>query len=165
MPFIVIALLVTATLGGGTAAAAQASLPGDLLWGFKTHINEGVARALAPSDIAKADLDLGAIQTRLRETTRLSATGRLSEKAQADIAANITSHTAHIKRTIETLRANGETRTAANLAARYQADLAAAADADLPNTNGTYGSLSNLLQAAFADASSLSASVSAADHP
>jgi hypothetical protein len=126
MPFIAIALVIAAALGGGTAAAAQASLPGDALWGFKVHVNERLAGALAASDQAHADWDLNTIKIRLAEAESLSAKGQLSTDAQADIAANLKLHAANITNTVAKLQANNDAQAAANIAARYQAELAGA---------------------------------------
>lgn len=164
MPFIAIALVVAAALGGGTAAAAQASLPGDALWGFKVRVNEGLAGALSASDTAKADWDLNTIKTRLGEAQRLSAKGELTADVQADIAANLKSHGEGIKATIARLQADGNTEAAASIAARYQAQLAAGAEytAAAASAKGSNDAINTTLHAALEDATTLSASVSAA---
>lgn len=66
--FIVVILL--STLGGGTAFAAQSSLPGDLLYPVKTGTED--ARLLIAGDsIAKVDLNLEFAQNRLEELSEL----------------------------------------------------------------------------------------------
>lgn len=164
MPFIAIALVIAAALGGGTAAVAQTSLPGDALWGFKVHVNEGVAGALAASDSARADWNLNTIKTRMFEAQKLSAKGELTAEAQADIAANIKVHADGITDTVTKLVSNGDTYSAATIAARYQAELAAAADntSAAASAKGSNDALNAGLHAALEDASTLSASVSVA---
>lgn len=164
MPFIAIALVIAAALGGGTAAVAQASLPGDALWGFKVHVNEGLAGALSASDTAKADWDLNTIKTRLSEAEALSAKGELTAEAEADIAANLKSHGEGIKSAIAKLQADGDAETAASIAARYQAQLAVGAEymAAAASAKGSNDAINTTLRAALEDASILSASVSAA---
>lgn len=125
MPFIALALVLAAAVGGGTSLAAQQALPGDVLWKFKVVVNENVGAALAPSGKAQADFDLARIEDRLREAQKLKAEDRLSAEAEAAIAANIEAHAKSVEQEVAALRAQGETRAAADVAARYQASLAA----------------------------------------
>jgi len=121
MPIIAIALLIAAVLGGGTAVAAQQSLPGDMLWGFKVHVNEGVTEALSTSDQARAEWDITAIQTRLAEAQTLQAQGKLDAQAQADITENFKEHSQDVAGIITKLEADGQPAVAADIAARFQA--------------------------------------------
>jgi hypothetical protein len=154
MPFVAIALVIAAALGGGTAAAAQASLPGDALWGFKVHVNERLAGALTASDQAHADWDLNSIKARLSEAEKLSAKGALSANVQADIAANLKLHADNITNIVAKLQANNDAQTAANIAARYQAELA-----------GAPAPMSVSVQPSLEAATSMLASVSASLYP
>jgi hypothetical protein len=124
MPFIAIALLIAAALGGGTALAAQQSLPGDPLWGFKVHVNEGVQGALSTSHQSKADWDIAAIQSRLAEAQTLEAQGKLDAQTQSDIAANFNEHAQGAEDAISKLEAAGNAAAAADAAARFQAAVA-----------------------------------------
>lgn len=124
MPFLAIALIIAAALGGGTAIAAQNALPGDPLWGFKVHINEGIEGALSASNSAKAHWDLEALDARLAEAQTLEQTGKLTAEAQTDIVANFEDHTKGITDAIAKLQASGDTSTAADLATRFQATMA-----------------------------------------
>ena len=117
MPFIAIALLIAAAIGGGTSVAAQNALPGDALWGFKVVINE----RLQPGN------DIAAIQTRLQEAKELSEQGKLNAKERADILSNIDEHAAAVEKQINNSRSIGDYTTAAALATNLQAALAGAA--------------------------------------
>lgn len=163
MPFIAIALVIAAALGGGTAALAQQSLPGDVLWGFKVNVNENIAGALSASDTAKAEWDLSSIKTRLNEAQQLSEKGRLNLVAQGDIAANLKTHAEDITQVVTKLQTSGDTQGAADIAARYQAELAGAPSVDTQTAADTSAdaSLSAAVRNAFEQASSLSASTSA----
>ncbi|MSR70665.1 hypothetical protein EXS62_01340 [Candidatus Kaiserbacteria bacterium] len=146
MPFIVLALIIAAALGATVSVAAQDSLPGDPLWGFKVHINEGAAAALAAEGRAQADLDLAAIATRLQEAATLSAKGILSPAAKAELEANIAGHAERIETEIKKLQTHGDYLGAADVATRFQATVA----------QGVSGPLD--LQAVLDRASALSAS-------
>lgn len=117
MPFIVIALLLAAVIGGGTSLVAQNALPGDALWGFKVVVNE---RLRPGTDIAN-------IQTRLHEAKELAAQGKLNANERTDILSNIEEHAATVEKQINKSRSIGDYTTAAALATNLQAALAGAA--------------------------------------
>ena len=127
MPIVGIALLLAAALGGGTAVAAQQSLPGDLLWGFKVHVNKSVEGTLALSDQAKANWDITAIRTRLAEAQVLAGAGKLDAQAQADITANINEHAQGVAGAVAKLEQSGGAGQAADIAAHFQAVMAQSA--------------------------------------
>lgn len=129
MPLIAIALLVAAALGGGVSVAANSSLPGDALWGFKTAVNENVEGALATSDEAKANWDIAAASARLDEAKQLAAQGKLDAGAQASLTANFDSHAKDVADLVAKLEAKGNTTAAAAVATRFQATLAQHASA------------------------------------
>jgi hypothetical protein len=129
MPLIAIALLVAAALGGGVSAAAQTSLPGDPLWGFKTTVNENVAGALAIGDQAKANWDISVATARLDEAQKLAAEGKLNADAQTALTTNFDSHAKDVAALVAKLQAGGNAGAAADVATRFQAALASHASA------------------------------------
>jgi hypothetical protein len=50
-----------------TSIAAEGSLPGDLLYPFKTNINEGVVKTFAFSDVKKAKVNVTLVDRRMEE--------------------------------------------------------------------------------------------------
>jgi uncharacterized membrane protein YgcG len=66
-----VGIIVVSLLGGGTAFAAQSSLPGELLYSIKTG-SEDLRLWTAGSDADKANLDLEFARTRLDELNTLS---------------------------------------------------------------------------------------------
>src|SRR3989344_4741210 len=162
MPFIAIALIVAAALGGGTSIAAQSALPGDALWGFKVGVNENVRAALAAEGKAQADFDLSAIEERMKEAAALAANGRLNAEAQADIQGNFGAHAESVQKQILRLQEKGDYAAAADVAARFQATVATHATA-LANAKAqaVLGNLINKVQTTLDTASSLSADASA----
>ena len=131
MPFIAIALLIAAALGGGASVAARSALPGDALWNFKVQVNERIAETAAVGDKAKAAQDIEFAQARLDEATKLAAEGRLNAGAQADIQANFDAHAEAVAERVAALQAQGEYAAAADVAARFQAVLAKGASGAL----------------------------------
>ena len=172
MPFIAIALIVAAALGGGTSFAAQSALPGDALWGFKVGVNENVRAALAAEGKAQADFDLSAIEERMREAAALAAKGRLNAEVQADIQGNFGAHAESVQKQILRLQEKGDYAAAADVAARFQATVATHATALAnakarastnanANAQAVLGNLINKVQTTLDTASSLSADASA----
>lgn len=124
MPFIAIGLVIAAALGGGTAALAQNSLPGDALWGFKVQINEGLQGVFSSSDNAHANWDINAINARLDEAEALAAKGNLSASSETKIDNNFDLHAHSVLSIIDNLQAHGDTKAAADIAAKFQAAVA-----------------------------------------
>jgi hypothetical protein len=129
MPLIAIALIVAAALGGGVSVAANSSLPGDALWGFKTSVNENVEGAFAMSDEAKANWDISVAAERLDEAQKLESEGKLTASAQTALTANFDSHAQDVSSRVAKLQAAGNTAAAADVATRFQATVAQHASA------------------------------------
>jgi len=178
MPFIAIALILAAAIGGGTSIAAQNALPGDALWGFKTSINENVQAALAPEGKAQADFDIGAIDERMNEAAKLAAGGRLNADTQADVETNLDGHAKSVAEQIAKLQEQGDYATAADVAARFQAAVAAriagltnaqahASTNENANAQTVLGNLIDKVQKTLDDANEISADASTkeAEHP
>ncbi|HYF13298.1 MAG TPA: DUF5667 domain-containing protein, partial [Candidatus Paceibacterota bacterium] len=87
------AFLIVA-LGGGTAFAAQSSLPGEPLYPIKIYVNESVAEALSVTEEAKVTFHTNAAQERLREAQELTARGELDASVAAQIEENVEKHIA-----------------------------------------------------------------------
>lgn len=160
MPFIAIALIVAAAIGGGTSVAAQNALPGDALWSFKININEKVGAAIAPEGKAQANFDIAALEARMKEASALAADGRLHAQAQAHIEANFEAHARNVALQIEKLQDKGDFEAAAEVAARFQAAVAtnasALVDADIQDATTLLSKVRGTLEAA----SSISADAS-----
>lgn len=167
MPFIAIALILAAAIGGGTSVAAQNALPGDALWGFKTAVNEQLQAALAPEGTAQANFDISAIEERMKEAAKLTADGRLNAETQADVEDNFDAHAKSVQEQIAKLQEKGDFADAADVAARFQATVAkhAAALAEAKahastnenaNAQEALGNLINSVQDTLDEANSIS---------
>lgn len=80
--------------GGGTASAAQAALPGDLLYPIKVSINEPIEVALASDVSAKAEVAVKLAERRVEEAQALAAKGTLEVSVAEELAANFDAHAA-----------------------------------------------------------------------
>lgn len=88
----IIGLIVALVLGGGTAFAAEATVPGDVLYPVKIHVNEEVRSAFAVSDEAEARLQAEFAAERLKEAEELAGRHKLDAEARADLETRFTGH-------------------------------------------------------------------------
>ncbi len=106
----------------GLSAAAQNSLPGDvLLYNVKIHINEPLL-GLAFTAEGRTNAALKQARIRLREAERLGALNRLSWATATSNAEAFEAHAMAVVQGIDTL-ARGNARAGATVAALFAADL------------------------------------------
>ena len=79
-------------IGGGTAAAAEGALPGDVLYPIKVHVNEEMRATLATSAKAKADWQVSRAERRLEEAATLALAGKLDDATRAELDTNLDAH-------------------------------------------------------------------------
>lgn len=84
-------------VGGGTAYAAQGSLPNSPLYPIKIHVNEKVEAALAFTPTAKVEVNEKLAERRIEEVKTLAAQGTLDATMTADIEENFDFHSAQAK--------------------------------------------------------------------
>jgi hypothetical protein len=72
---VILAIVLTLSVLGGTVYAAQDSLPGDALYSVKLGI-EGVTMMLGGDDVARAERALSFVDKRVREMVALTEKGR-----------------------------------------------------------------------------------------
>lgn len=115
---LVIGLLSAGLLGGGSAAAAQGSLPGDALYGVK-QATEEVRLAAARSDADKAELHLAFAERRASEATELAQRGKSQEAHEA--AEGYQKHVAAVGAELEQQKVHG--KDVEKLVAKFQEHL------------------------------------------
>src|SRR3989338_5181735 len=120
MPELIIALIVA--LSGGTAVAAQGSLPGEALHPVKM-VMERIDSGLSLSADAKANTSLKFAERRLEEAEKLAVEGKLDAELVAQMEKRFDAQEARMKSIIEKLEANGKTEAAARLSSNVEAML------------------------------------------
>ena len=100
------ALIIALLTSTGVSYAAEGSLPGDVLYPVKIHVNESLRSTLARSDAAKAKVDADMATRRLVEAERLKQEGRLDQAAKNELKINFEEHHTNAGKH---LRALGET--------------------------------------------------------
>jgi len=110
IPVVIIALLLATS--GGTVAAAENSLPGDLLYSVKLNVNERVMSATAFSDEAKADFEAKLSERRLQEYNKMLENKKWTEEKEKQLTEKLASYQEKTLALIERLRAAGKTELA-----------------------------------------------------
>ena len=86
------AVVFVLILGGGTAAAAEGALPGDILYPVKVYVNEEMRATLTVSPKAKADWAVDRAERRLEEAATLALSGKLDDVKRAELDTNLDAH-------------------------------------------------------------------------
>lgn len=111
------------------AAAAESSLPGDLLYSVKVDVNENVRAGLTLTNHGRALWNIRRAERRLEEVEALLSADTLTQ-AEVDAAeASFRAHAEAAKREIGVLRASGNIAAAAEASADLEAALRAHASA------------------------------------
>ncbi|KKQ80710.1 MAG: hypothetical protein UT02_C0003G0009 [Parcubacteria group bacterium GW2011_GWC2_38_7] len=113
IPAIIIALLLATS--GGTVAAAENSLPGDMLYGVKLHVNERMMSAIAISDDAEADMQSRFSERRLQEYNQMLNGKRWSVEMEQTLADRLSEYQETTLALIEQLRKEGKNDLADNI--------------------------------------------------
>lgn len=122
MPIILILALLAS---GGTALAAQNSLPGDVLYPVKIHINENVRSLFAFSNNAQAKLQAELAVTRLMEAEKLAAENKLDATTTAMLQANFSDHSQLFQKEVDSLKNRSDIAIAAIAASDFETKLKA----------------------------------------
>lgn len=117
----VIYLLIAVVIGGGASVAAESSLPGELLYGLKTQVNERVMGALAIGAEADAKFEARLAEKRLEEMERLSAKGKVETSVAASLQERFETHADNA----EALFAELEGEAALEVASNFESTLRA----------------------------------------
>lgn len=110
--------------GGGTSYAAQAALPGELLYAVKIHVNEFVETALATSPVAKAEVQAVLAERRVEEAQTLASRGMLTEVAATELQVRFDEHAEAAQSLTEALAAT-DPGAAAQIGTQFSSSLAA----------------------------------------
>ena len=120
----ILAVLVALTLaGGGVSAAAEASLPGDLLYSVKVKGTEEVRAFIALSSEAKAEWEARRAERRLEEAEQLAARGEISAEAKVQIEENFKAHAERVNARIAEFNEKNDFEAMANVSSRFETSL------------------------------------------
>jgi hypothetical protein len=165
------AFIVVIISTGGIAFAAEQSLPGDFLYGWKLGVNEQLRDALNVTAESQGNWFVRGLERRAEEAEALVASGQLTEKRQAQLEENFARFDRRSSELIARIGAAGHHQTAAQLSSNVEAALSAhqrilaALNAQSSGTGVFAGSVQTAASAAAAAREEHEASVTAGDHP
>lgn len=120
-------LAATATLLGvfvvsasGLSYAAESTVPGDLLYPVKIHVNEQVHGFFQFDSKSKAQFEINQIQRRLEEVEALSNEGKLDVKTKGEFKQELDINTKIMEQHVEELKALGESEAAAEIESSFE---------------------------------------------
>ena len=116
-------MLLFVLIGGGIAAAAENTLPGDVLYAIKTQINEKVISAFQVSTVAETHWEIKLSERRLQEAEAIAADPKVSTEAKAQVQQDFQKHAERVRETVANLQAEGNTEAVVDLSTRFEASL------------------------------------------
>lgn len=116
------ALLFVFLLGASAiSGAAGTAMPGDFLYPVKVNVNERVSLVLASSSEAKTQLQAKFAENRLIEAEKLAIEGKLNQKAQKQIIANLKSNLENFSNSLVLLESKGDASATLNISSDFEA--------------------------------------------
>ena len=117
-------------IGGGVSTlAAEGSVPGDVFYGIKIHVNEPLMSALSPSTEGQARVSAELAARRVDEVVILASTGRLTEEKQQYLSDAFAKKVEKTKVHTDVLTSRGDADTAEAVTADFTSQLAGEAQA------------------------------------
>ena len=132
--------------------AAERSVPGDVLYSFKTQINEGIRATLANSPYEKIVLETALLERRIAEARLLESQGKLTSEIEAAISETVREHASAVQQSIVDLRSdNTEEAAIAEIAFGSALEVQSAVlEAGISTTSDTTG-IADVVREAQAD--------------
>lgn len=122
---IITSLAAFVVIGGSTAAIAETSEPGDLLYPVKTGVNEKLRSSLSLSAISDADLATELALQRLSEAQELALEGGLTAEARVETENSFSLHHNNAMSWSAEASAKGNSEAAFGVMSDYHARLTA----------------------------------------
>lgn len=124
MPFFAVFLSLLLA-GGGVSYAAEGSLPGDVLYPVKVHVNEEVRAALAIDDEAKAEWETSRAERRINEARVLLEADTATSEQIDDLEARFAEHEGRVEATIARIEEKKGPEFAARVSSHLETSLVA----------------------------------------
>ena len=119
-----LALLLLLLVGGGTTGiVAEKSLPGDVLYPVKIHINENFESAVAFTAKSDAEVSVKHAAKRLAEAQKLKEKGELSSEQSIELANSFKNEVKIINENVEKVRSKGDSESADKIDSDFEKDI------------------------------------------
>lgn len=148
LSYVAAALLLLFLAGGGISYAAEGSLPGDILYPVKIHVNEQMRTNLIFSPKAKAGWEAERAGRRLAEAEELAAAGRLTAETKTELETDFESQAGHAGDLIAELKTTDDVNAAAEESSQFESMLAAHQWilGELASTSDAHGAIEPILE-------------------
>lgn len=122
---VAVALALVIILGGagGTVYAAGNSLPGDLLYPIKIHVNEKLESAFARGTEAETRVAVKHTITRIEEVERLAIKGRVDKTDEESVSVTLASQSKAVRDNILKLKTEGNVDAAISISSDFENSL------------------------------------------
>lgn len=124
-----IAIFVALAIAVGTSITAQGTVPGQMLYPVKVHVNENIESVWSVSAEADARIKAAHALRRIDEAQELAASAKLDAQTRTEIIARFKEDTDAMERYIQKLEVRGDAATAAEIRSSFAANLNAHANA------------------------------------
>ena len=115
-----LALLLLLLVGGGaTGVVAEKSLPGDVLYPVKIHINENFESAIAFTAKSDAEVSVKQAARRLAEAEQLKEKGKLSSEQSVELKDAFNAEVKSVKENVAKVRSKGDTKSADEIDSKF----------------------------------------------
>jgi len=161
-PVVLASIATVVLLGGGTAYAAENTLPGDILYPVKIHINEEVRGTLATSAKSRGEWAIARAERRLAEATALAQASRLSDETNGEVQSRLKEHIAEARAQAKRMESGRDAEGSAEVTARLTAILSAHESVLLEASTGITDT--NSREQILSVLSGVRASISSGDH-
>ncbi len=116
-----LALLLLLLVGGGTTGiVAEKSLPGDVLYPVKIHINENFESAVAFTAKSDAEVSVKHAAKRLAEAQKLKEKGKLSSEQSQELKDAFNAEFKLVKENVSKVRSKGDTKSADEIYLKFE---------------------------------------------
>lgn len=116
-----LALLLLLLVGGGTTGiVAEKSLPGDVLYPVKIHINENFESAVAFTAKSDAEVSVKHAAKRLAEAQKLKEKGKLSSEQSQELKDAFNAEFKLVKENVSKVRSKGDTKSADEIDSKFE---------------------------------------------
>ncbi|MEQ1849778.1 MAG: hypothetical protein ABL890_04270 [Candidatus Peribacteraceae bacterium] len=123
MSSMVSALLIVSILSGGVTFAAENTVPGDILYPVKIHVNERLMHTMARTEDDKAMVETKRAARRIAEAETLVKRHTFSEEKQDMLASAVDSHMRVVRTRMDTLSRENRPASLRTLSAHVDATL------------------------------------------
>jgi cytochrome b involved in lipid metabolism len=119
-----LALLLLLLVGGGaTGVVAEKSLPGDVLYPVKIHINENFESAIAFTAKSDAEVSVKQAARRLAEAEQLKDKGKLSSEQSVELKDAFNTEVKSVKENVAKVRSKGDTKSADEIDSKFESNI------------------------------------------